>query len=844
MVSVLGFAIMPRAKFLQMMLLDLCSLGVATGLALLTMYSAIKAREHTSQPVTSNGGHPAALSPKGAYNSSASAVSGIWLFFQIYFINAVRARYPQFQFPVVIYSIFASVTSTFAPQLPNMAAAINLVIRLLEAFLIGLALATATSLLILPRSTRDIVFGEMTAYIEGLRGALRAHAAYFESLEHDDMFGRTDTYDSRVEKVGKKGKLYSPEAEAIRSALRRLMDLHAKLHGEITFAKREFALGKLGPDDLKALFKHLRLIMTPVVGLGFVVDIFQRLSDINKWNEPLDAGAAGLTVSDAVRDNVVHGWNDIMTAVHDPFASMIETIDEGLQHAKYVLQLAKPPKGLSSSAPRNSDDVEARAAAVPPGEKGFADNFEKRLRQFGTAKRVALRTWSADHGFPLPDDFFDNPSAVRPDFELALNGDRNERDRARRQLYLFLYVSCPNCDIGDSGIADRSDKMDQLLHSTGQVVLNFVRFADERSASGKLSKTRLIVPGVKRMKKWLQSSFTVEDSPENDDYGDIHTQSHILQLGEAYRNRKDPEHLPPETMFQRIGDKIRCIPIFLRSPESTYGFRVACATMTVAVVAFLQQTQRFFVEQRLVWAMIMVNLSMSPTAGQSVFSFVFRIVGTTVAMVCSFLVWYIPDQKTPGIIVVLFLFMSMGFYVPIKLFRFRVVGVISIVTLAIIIGYELQVRKVGESVATSNGQPYYPIYLLAPYRLATVIGGIIVAFIWTFFPYPISEHSVLRQSLGGSLYLLANYYSIIHETLAARMRGNDADMIANSASGRRLEKARHRVYSKQMLLLNRLRDYSSYLRWEISIGGRFPKKKYDAIILCIEKYASVSTLPA
>jgi hypothetical protein len=380
--------------------------------------------------------------------------------------------------------------------------------------------------------------------------------------------------------------------------------------------------------------------------------------------------------------------------------------------------------------------------------------------------------------------------------------------------------------------------MEQLLYSTGQTVLDFVRYADHVEAKGKLLKTRLVIPGGKRIWKWAKSFLSAEESHEDDNMGDIHTQNNILHLGEAYRLRKDPEHLPPTTLFEKIGDKVRVFPWFLRSFESTYGFRVACATMTIAIIGFLHDTQTFFTAQRLVWAMIMVNLSMSPTSGQSIFSFVLRILGTIIAMVASLLIWYIPGQKTPGIIVFLFIFVTIAFYIPIKLFRFRVVGIISIVTTTMIIGYELQVRRVGEAVATSNGQPFYPIYLLAPYRLAAVAGGIAVAFFWTFFPYPISEHSVLRQSLGASLYLLANYYSIIHETVSGRMRGDEGHYILRSTAGRKLEKARHKVFSKQMLMLAGLRTYSGFLRWEVPVGGRFPRKQYDSIIVCVEKYVS------
>ena len=63
--------------------------------------------------------------------------------------------------------------------------------------------------------------------------------------------------------------------------------------------------------------------------------------------------------------------------------------------------------------------------------------------------------------------------------------------------------------------------------------------------------------------------------------------------------------------------------------------------------------------------------------------------------------------------------------------KFVVVGILSIVTSILIIGYELQVRVLGLTAAESNGQPAYPTYVLAPYRLAAVAGGIFVAlYVW------------------------------------------------------------------------------------------------------------------
>ena len=162
--------------------------------------------------------------------------------------------------------------------------------------------------------------------------------------------------------------------------------------------------------------------------------------------------------------------------------------------------------------------------------------------------------------------------------------------------------------------------------------------------------------------------------------------------------------------------------------------------------------------------------------------------------------------------------------------RFTVIVLLSIVTQVLIVGYELEVRKLGLQVATSNGQPYYPIYLLAPYRLACVAGGIAVAFIWTFFPYPITARSQLRKDLGASLYLLANFYSCVHTTVGVRLQGAEGDMGVKDRPGRRLEKARNKVFVKELILLAGLREHSAFTVWEPSLGGKFPKEQYDTII--------------
>ncbi|KAK5676191.1 hypothetical protein LTS10_011003 [Elasticomyces elasticus] len=242
--SILGFAIMPRAKFLQTMALNLVATCLAAAVNLLALYCVTQARLHTTPTGR----------PLQGYNSSASAVCAIWLIIQIYLVNVVRAARPQFQFPAIIYSIFVSVSCTYGVEFPNMVAAISFMRRLLEAFLTGFALATATNLLIFPVSSRKVVFKEMTGYLMCLSGMVKAQTAYMQSMETIDPVAlrrkREEEQDGKDKsKATKESPLTTPASLKLAELLSKTITLHTKLHADITPAKREFAFGKLEAHD-------------------------------------------------------------------------------------------------------------------------------------------------------------------------------------------------------------------------------------------------------------------------------------------------------------------------------------------------------------------------------------------------------------------------------------------------------------------------------------------------------------------------------------------------------------------------------------------------------------------
>ena len=141
-----------------------------------------------------------------------------------------------------------------------------------------------------------------------------------------------------------------------------------------------------------------------------------------------------------------------------------------------------------------------------------------------------------------------------------------------------------------------------------------------------MKKNRLITPTYKRLKKWLltllkHDNSSTEHTPDSAESG------RTVNVRTASRS-KDPEHLEPTTWWQRQSNILRKFGDLLASQESAFGFRVACATMSIGIIAYLERTRVFFLDQRLVWAMIMVAIGMTVTAGSGVYGFAGRIAGT------------------------------------------------------------------------------------------------------------------------------------------------------------------------------------------------------------------------
>ena len=649
--SVLGFSIMPRGKFIQTMSLNVLGVCLAAAVNLLALFCAVKARENTSPPVppsSPSGGSSAGAIAPPTYNSSQSAVCAVWLVVNIYIINIVRAARPQYQFPCILSSIFTIVSLSYGVMFPNMTAAVGFMQSLLEAFLTGFALATGVHIFVFPTSSRKIVFLEMAGYLKLMNGVLKLHTAYMASLETFDPFAAQANGTDKSTKDGKKAEkkkskqhdehaddfLLTPPALKLRETLNKLLELHAKLHGDVTPAKREIAYGKLESHDITELWKLLRQVFLPIVGLSSMINILERQATTFGWKRD----HTELTEQeDETRHYQLDGMHFLMKHLHEPFAFMMGSLDGAFQHVLLTLEFEKSPKSKKPDEESKGDE------SSKPGSPGFAEVFKLKVDQFYDSKQKTLTEWCKQHGIELPPDFFES-SFVRPEFSGPR--DQNVREQRQRQLFFVLYL-------------------EYLLWRCGRSMLDLILYVDKRKQDGAFKKSKVIFPGSKTIYKWIRSTFGKEDFNHEDSYsGDLDAGGQqSLYLSQQFRKLRDPEHNPPQNTLEKVGDRIRKIPHALRSDSSAFGLRVAAATMTLGIVCYLHDTQVFFLEQRGLWSLVMIAISMSRTSGQSVFNFVLRVFGTACAMVGAYVLWYIVDGKTPGVIVFLWFWIFCAFYV-------------------------------------------------------------------------------------------------------------------------------------------------------------------------------------
>jgi hypothetical protein len=546
----------------------------------------------------------------------------------------------ELQDPMVAFSIFASVTLTRAGTFITLSEGLGFISKLLKGFMIGFAIATGVSLLIFPITSRGNVFHDIKEYVSYVEGVLQAQTSFAAGSAATGLFSgngflrRARTAMSTRDMQSEGDNDLQCKQKQLQASMNKLNGLHSKLHADLFYSKDEIAWGKLSPEDLSTIASLFRSLLLPLAGMSMLPEI---LESIIKNEGPRDGDDEADSLNGTGENALKHSEiQKVVETHHARLMDAAELVKLGLAHFLLTLELIsakhldKQKKPHQSGSPAR--DEEARGQNLHPFQSDFASHFEQDLRSYYSRRKHLPQALASLEAFSASEKYTDQTEPGSGHRILAGDAD------VRQEFFLILYMS---------------HLQDDMLNAT----LNLVKFADGKVADGTMKRSRLIFPRQGSIREWFSLRGEKEKMKEN--LSPSRQSSHVdpsnIHRASPLTGFPDPEHLPPENIWEKGSMALRAISHVIKSDQSTFGFRVSAASFSVGILAYLHQTQDFFIRQRCIWAMIVIVIGMSPTSGQTMFGFVARIIATVISLILSLIVWYIADGKTAGVIVFLYI---------------------------------------------------------------------------------------------------------------------------------------------------------------------------------------------
>ncbi|KAJ4257963.1 hypothetical protein NW762_008100 [Fusarium torreyae] len=697
----------------------------------------------------------------------------------------------------------------------------DLIYLTVRCYYAGIAISFVSGLLFYPTTCRTEIFEVQEKYILSTQRALNETIGYLTQLSTTRTFpsisGQIAEQSDSNDGTDTQGRRDQAD-KTLKQQVSSVKELYTKMHQELVMAKREIAWGKLRTQDLDAISDLCRRILMPVGGMSHFPDILKHIEENGGW-APFNTQAKAKREEDPANkaqrlEYYETIWQNAIGCLIEPASDLIKAVNDGLEHAGLQLEIIPRPgaQGLIHrmlGAKGNKPvDTESKGDGTEPGNPSFSKVLEEKLNNFSRDRVFSLNAWVGNECL-TPDLDTDLHKSNKGGADKHLNSGILDRDR--QQLYLLLY-------------------MQQMLYSTGIAVLELCKFTDELVAQGVMSRNRLIVPSLRRVYKWLLSIFDTADQALADDDRPGSKKEATLVFGQSTRQTRNIEHLPPKNAYERFGVKIQRFQGFLKGPEFSFGFRSACATMSCAIIAYIEPTQKLFTHYRLIWSVIIAAIGANMSAGQSGVSYILRILGSFAALIICYLVWYIPDGHTAGVIVFMWFAAFLQMYFLLRWPRYIIGWLVVFITEVLSIGYETQVNKIGVERATSAGVIYYKPYSVVAVRVACVLWGTCASIFFTYLPYPITARGILRKNMAAVMHLVGNYHTVVHTTLKARLRGTEGDMADKGSRGHLLSRTRRAMFNKTMVLNSAVKHNVYLQKYEPTLGGKFPVAIFSDIL--------------
>lgn len=343
-ISICVPATLPRARLIEYNFQLALAVALSYCWVLLGGWSGLQARKHT---ISSSEG-------MNDYNSSAAAVSAIFMMFWIWCSFTLKSAFPNWGLQCTWAGIFAVSAFPLVAKSSDMQDIFYQATNILEVLLAGQAVGFVNALIIFPQSCRGVFRKDMRACLDGLVSVMQAQQRCIEDFRSKRICDGEDERNTTVYELQK--------------TLQNFINSIMKTRGDVEYAEREMAWDRLDHPQLEHISSMLADLIPPVSGLGSVADMLQLAADGYCHSPNANAETEGKWQSKQY-------WHSLEEKMHEQSYRISEAIIEGVEHVKLRLELRNRYSLFNKFHARKMDE-ESQVFSMKPGDPSFVKSYQ------------------------------------------------------------------------------------------------------------------------------------------------------------------------------------------------------------------------------------------------------------------------------------------------------------------------------------------------------------------------------------------------------------------------------------------------------------------------------------
>ncbi|KAF9446717.1 hypothetical protein P691DRAFT_776668 [Macrolepiota fuliginosa MF-IS2] len=324
------------------------------------------------------------------------------------------------------------------------------------------------------------------------------------------------------------------------------------------------------------------------------------------------------------------------------------------------------------------------------------------------------------------------------------------------------------------------------------------------------NRVRLWTP-VKRLLHWSKYDVSEDVGNDEDDDPDIIQGVQPSTLEDLGMPRpRDPDALPPRNVFEWFMSVVYYALASMTHGNVLFAIKAGLFTVVLCLPFFIKNSAEFAYNNRVVWAIIMGQLTLARFRGDTTFGLTARVLSTFLGGIVGMVMWYISRGNPYGLAAVSAVCFPFFFYGRLYWPGPPMTNIVFFVTTILVVGYSYQDQHILVPGSPGSG------FNVAWKRFVLVVIGVAAAFIVSFLPPSTTIRRYQRRLLSTACNELGSIYCSIISFANTRNEPEVQEIITS------LIAIRSKLKRSVVLRANVI--------YEFSLRGRWPAARYQKIM--------------